>query len=432
MSLPRVTVALLVYNEERFVRETLESLQKQNYPNFEVLILDNASSDNSGEICRSFAAKNSERFSYIRNPENLGSCGNAAKGLSLADGKYFAFCGAHDLFHENFLSACVVVLEQDENLVLCAGQFELIDQQANISELRVSSIDTRGLEQQALSRFNYIIWSLTGAYQFYGLYRTSALKRTMELKARLSPDTLLLSELALIGTFAHLNERLLTMRRLPEFGDWKSYFKKMKIDFLGSSPYGLFYSFAFRHLEIVTRHLKSPLDILLSWITALHCVWYRHSCMLASMLEQQKQLRLAQKINAAARLSLEKADLSAFYCLDCWDSTCKLKDACLEIQTGNKAWGYACAMEVPGGLLKITRKPIIIVEARVLSGEVWFAVADKGLEKISCQAVLRASSDYQQVMLSPELEEFDCLLIRNGAREEPSVLELRKLEFLRI
>ena len=68
----RCSVALCTYNGARFIRESLESLLALDYPDFELIISDNGSTDQTPEICQEFA-KRDPRISYHRSPENRGA-----------------------------------------------------------------------------------------------------------------------------------------------------------------------------------------------------------------------------------------------------------------------------------------------------------------------------------------------------------------------
>ena len=67
----KVIVTVAVYNEESFIKQTLESIRRQTYTDFLVLISDNASTDKTGEICREICQKD-QRFSYVRHKKNFG------------------------------------------------------------------------------------------------------------------------------------------------------------------------------------------------------------------------------------------------------------------------------------------------------------------------------------------------------------------------
>ena len=85
---PLVSLGLPVFNGENFLAETLDSVLAQSLPSYEVIICDNASSDGTEEISRSYAARD-PRIRYFRNQGNLGAAPNFNLTFSHAKGRYF-------------------------------------------------------------------------------------------------------------------------------------------------------------------------------------------------------------------------------------------------------------------------------------------------------------------------------------------------------
>jgi len=91
-----ISVLLPVYNCEQYVEKAIQSILDQTYTNFELLIIDDYSNDNSGEIINNFT-KFDDRVSVIRNDDNLGITKSLNKLLSLAKGKFIARQDADDI-----------------------------------------------------------------------------------------------------------------------------------------------------------------------------------------------------------------------------------------------------------------------------------------------------------------------------------------------
>lgn len=251
---PFVSIGLPIYNEETYLQRTLESILGQDYQNFELIIADNASTDNSPRICQEYANKDN-RIRYCPNPTNIGAPGNFKKVVELAQGDYFVWVSGHDLWHPQFLSRCVAVMSQDESIVLCHPQALWIDTNSKPLEIIPGSVDTRGLD--IISRVNVVLWGLGYCYPVYGLIKLSALRQvTLGLKI-IGPDILLLTELSLFGTFAHLQQPLLYMRRMADFGDWNRYIEKVFNQRLSElSATQLFWEIIESHLQVILKHLK--------------------------------------------------------------------------------------------------------------------------------------------------------------------------------
>lgn len=87
------SIVLVTYNRGQFLRRTLDTLMAQTYPDFELLIYDDCSTDDTEAICREYTAKD-PRISYKRQPTRLGMPGNLNAGLQASNGEFLA--GLHD------------------------------------------------------------------------------------------------------------------------------------------------------------------------------------------------------------------------------------------------------------------------------------------------------------------------------------------------
>ncbi len=209
---PLVSIGMLVYNGERFLAQSLESLLSQEYKNFELIISDNASEDRSGEICLKYQARDS-RIQYSRNETNMGSIYNGTKVRDLARGKYFMWASDHDLWHPTLLTKAVAVMENDPEVILCYSRAQRIDKEGNFLCLGPDYLDTRGMSPPA--RFLHLIGYHCGGELIYGLFRRENLSR-IKTKAIWASDIYILSALALEGTFVHLPEVLFSLRKIRD------------------------------------------------------------------------------------------------------------------------------------------------------------------------------------------------------------------------
>src|SRR5882762_3625197 len=98
MNTPKVSVGLPVYNGEKYLRLALDSLLKQEFKEFEVVISDNASTDGTAEICKRYAEKD-KRIRYHRNHSNIGAGPNYKKVFDLSGGEFFKWCAHDDICH---------------------------------------------------------------------------------------------------------------------------------------------------------------------------------------------------------------------------------------------------------------------------------------------------------------------------------------------
>lgn len=115
-----------VYNGARFIGDALRSLSSQSYQDWELLIADNGSTDNTEEICREFS-RNDTRISYFRHSENIGAPLNFKFVLDRADAPYFMWAAADDVWGPEFVSSCIGRLARDPGLGMAFTGLEVID-----------------------------------------------------------------------------------------------------------------------------------------------------------------------------------------------------------------------------------------------------------------------------------------------------------------
>jgi glycosyltransferase involved in cell wall biosynthesis len=114
---PLVSVLMTAYNREKYIGEAIESVLASSYTNFELLIVDDGSKDNTITIAQSFEQRDSRIKVYI-NKKNLGDYPNRNHAASLAKGKYIMYCDSDDSFKQDAIAYCVNSLEQfpDSNM----------------------------------------------------------------------------------------------------------------------------------------------------------------------------------------------------------------------------------------------------------------------------------------------------------------------------
>lgn len=107
-----VSVIVPVYNCEPYLKRCLDSLQKQNYPNYEVICIDDGSTDNSAAIIKEYP------FEYYYQ-NNAGQAAARNHGIELAKGQWLCFVDGDDAVEENYLSALVNGIKDDAGMVMC-------------------------------------------------------------------------------------------------------------------------------------------------------------------------------------------------------------------------------------------------------------------------------------------------------------------------
>ena len=125
-AVPLVSVIVPVYNGERFLRAALDSALAQTFKDFEVIVVDDGSTDSSGAIADEYAAKHSPTFVVIHQ-QNAGPVLARNAALDIARGRYVAMLDADDEWLPHHLAACVEVLENEGNVGLVHANIERIN-----------------------------------------------------------------------------------------------------------------------------------------------------------------------------------------------------------------------------------------------------------------------------------------------------------------
>ena len=108
---PLVSVLMTVYNREKYIAEAIESVLASTYKNFELIIVDDCSTDKSVEIAKKYEA-NHERIKVYINENNLGDYPNRNQAASYAKGKYIKYLDSDDLIYPHGLEVMVNIMEK--------------------------------------------------------------------------------------------------------------------------------------------------------------------------------------------------------------------------------------------------------------------------------------------------------------------------------
>jgi glycosyltransferase involved in cell wall biosynthesis len=134
MRLPLISVIITTYNYAHTVGTAIRSALAQDYPNLEVLVLDNASTDATPALLASFA--NEPRLRYHRHPQNVGMVPNHNAGLRLAKGEYISFLSADDFLMPGFISRSYAFLQAHPEVDVRYGATYFVDPQERFTGVR--------------------------------------------------------------------------------------------------------------------------------------------------------------------------------------------------------------------------------------------------------------------------------------------------------
>jgi glycosyltransferase involved in cell wall biosynthesis len=253
---PLVSIGVPVYNGERFLAHTLDTLLGQTLGDLELVISDNASTDRTAEICREYEARDA-RVRYIRQPTNIGAPRNWNFVADQARGRYFLWSSANDFHDPGMLEKCVAALAADPLAVLCYGRTCMVDE--DTGERRPFAHDFSLMEARPSERFKTLRRSLVLNNPQMGVIRLDVLRRTRGDRAYPHGDLVLTAELALYGRFLLLPDVLLYRR----FGasTWSMRLTRAELQALyyGDAPGGHRLDRWRRHLDYLDIVLRAPI-----------------------------------------------------------------------------------------------------------------------------------------------------------------------------
>lgn len=126
---PLISVVIPCYNAEKYISETIYSVLGQTHQNFEIIVIDDGSVDNSGQVVGEISKKD-QRITYQYQP-NKGMCATRNVGLSLCSGKYVLFLDNDDIIGKSFIADRVAFLEMNPEYGLCGSKILKIDSEGN-------------------------------------------------------------------------------------------------------------------------------------------------------------------------------------------------------------------------------------------------------------------------------------------------------------
>lgn len=127
MKYPLVSVGIPVFNGEQWIRRALDSLLKQDYPNIEILVSDNASDDMTVNEVNEYAAVN-KNIRILKNDVNIGIFNNFKNVLSKSSGEYFMWAAVDDCWETTFISSLVNKLVGDESFAVAQSATQTVSE----------------------------------------------------------------------------------------------------------------------------------------------------------------------------------------------------------------------------------------------------------------------------------------------------------------
>lgn len=206
---PSVSFGIPVRNAEKHIEKLIDSILKQTFQDFEIVIADNVSTDNTREILQKYASKD-DRIRYYFNETNIGQIENFNLVFNLSRGKFFRWIGADDWLEPNYVEDCVALMEADPNLI-GVTTFTVMHQVGGY-EYRFEYLGERLESKDPSRRLSMLMWLLSKGLLYLSpisaIFRRNALQKTSLFQIYSDTDLIMAAEIALIGPFGHVNKHL--------------------------------------------------------------------------------------------------------------------------------------------------------------------------------------------------------------------------------
>lgn len=171
-----VSIGLPVYNGLPYLKKAIESILAQTYPNIELIITDNPSTDGTQALCEEYA-KRDHRIRYIRHKTNIGACENYNSALQAARGEYFNWVSFDDFLAPQYVEKCAAILKNDKEAVMAMSDYVHTNYKGEIThklDPKRFIVTERGLYLR-LKKFILMRWWDGKAMNIHGLWRREAI-----------------------------------------------------------------------------------------------------------------------------------------------------------------------------------------------------------------------------------------------------------------
>ena len=209
---PRLSVGLPVYNSSAYVAESIEAILGQTFTDFDLIISDNASTDDTGDICRRYL-KQDPRIRYFRQPRNIGLSPNHNFCVEQSEAELFKWAAGDDLYARDLLEKCVAALDENPKVVLAHSWTAMIDGNGDV--FQANSYPLRTSAPRAPERFRSLL-NDSGGDDDGGVIRREVLLKTAMKESYHHADRTFIAELSLYGPFYQEPDWLYFRRDHPD------------------------------------------------------------------------------------------------------------------------------------------------------------------------------------------------------------------------
>ncbi len=280
--IPLVTIGIPTYNRANFLVQTIESVLNQTYNNIEIVISDNASTDQTQSLCEQYKSRDT-RITYIRQEKNLGPTPNFLEALKNATGLFFMWLGDDDWIDLNYIEECMNVLLREEDVTIAAGYADYYKGDRKLYTGTVMNlIDTSGVD-----RVKKYFSQVRHNSVFYGVMRTAEL-RNIYIQNVLGGDLLMVAAMTFLGKVKSIEATRVHRRRGGESQNNKKMIESMSLFWIDrhfpriSVAYNIFSDIT------INQPLYNTLNNVEKHQLAVSCVFYAFIKKIKHMIRRHK------------------------------------------------------------------------------------------------------------------------------------------------
>jgi glycosyltransferase involved in cell wall biosynthesis len=208
LTMPKVSIVIPTYNRKEMLKDAVESAMAQDYPNLEIIVTDNASTDGTDEMMKRYIKD--DRIIYFRHDKNMGSSFNGRNAfINIATGKYvLQLCDDDYLLDSSYISKAINLILENQSIVLVHANCKWLNlsngsvQLTHYKEARFIKGDEYFLYYETSEQYPHIVGFVTALFDREKAIRTMA----YVAEEAVGGDTVLYLELMLLGDVGILED----------------------------------------------------------------------------------------------------------------------------------------------------------------------------------------------------------------------------------
>ncbi len=204
---PKVSIGMPVFNGAELICRALDSLLAQKFTDFELILSDNGSTDNTEEICKRYESRDN-RIIYFRQAQNMGALWNFNYVLKQSRGEYFMWAGVDDIWDPDFLSENLKSFSKDANIIASISKVRFFNNAFISKRLWHVPRDTYPLMSGVISNIVKYLYAWRDNSRFYSLYKRDILSKCVDEQDFHAKDLAIVAKTLVYGKYYEIDKFL--------------------------------------------------------------------------------------------------------------------------------------------------------------------------------------------------------------------------------